>query len=172
MDYYTNNLSLLQRLSSNPALHLKSVLPAAYQNRLRGLSNVEYLGHLSPQDWLKTMHETHFVLGLKDPLLGPTGIEAMLYGCVMLNPTYTEQEVRKNRGRGHGSQHGFLEDYVGGERVCTVDYADDVAVDACLSRDTLTDGLLVEEFTREAYERRVVSVFGDIVRNAAANQGA
>lgn len=116
------------------------------------------------------MHSVEFVLGLKDPLLGPTGVEAVAYGAILVNPTYTQQEVRQDRGRGHDSQHGYLKDYVGDPRVCTVDYAQVQDLVGCITRDGLADGVLPDDFTKAAYEDRVRALFRDVVGGAVLRQ--
>ena len=170
LEYYQKNLPLLRSLAATPGIKLASTLPAELGGRLAGLENVTYLGHLSPSEWRETMDRTAFVLGLKDPLLGPTGVEAVVHGAILVNPSYTPQDVGNNRGRGHRSQHGYLEDYVGEPRVCTVSYDDGESVRRCLEGEPMKEGAVPAEFTREAHGERVREIFGEAVRRGVERE--
>lgn len=45
-------------------------------------------GALEPASWRALLRDASFVVGLGDPILGPTALEALAEGCVYLNPRY------------------------------------------------------------------------------------
>ena len=66
------------------------MLPSGGDAAMRDLfrDSIDNVGHLSQEGWHALLRESAFVLGLGDPVLGPTPIEALAAGCVYLNPVY------------------------------------------------------------------------------------
>jgi hypothetical protein len=65
-------------------------------------------GALTAPAWRALLRESSFVLGLGDPVLGPTALEGLAEGCVYLNPEYPQP--RRVNGIAEltiGSQHPY-----------------------------------------------------------------
>lgn len=100
-------------------------------------------GHLSRQQWHALLAESAFLLGLGDPLLGPSALDAVaagarlllqaavsfysdlslrvaLAGTAFINPAYAEARRVGPSTFPFGSQHPFLEERVGEPHACTV----------------------------------------------------
>jgi hypothetical protein len=173
LEYFENNVDLLRVLDEDDSIRLVSVLAEDKRAGLSkyGFKSIAFLGHLTKDQWLQALYRTEFVLGLQDPLLGPTGVEAVAAGCIVINPRYGEADVRKGRGRGHRSQHGYLEDYDRGRgRVCTVEYRKESGfreVLECIDGKgdggggggLVKEGVIMEEFQKGKYEERVREIF-------------
>ena len=52
--------------------------------------NIHWHGSLSDTDWMVLLRESKFLLGLGDPVLGPSAIDAVASGVVYINPVYAE----------------------------------------------------------------------------------
>ena len=50
-----------------------------------------------------------------DPLLGPTGIDAVVHGNVLINPVYREAKKRY-----YHSQHPIIEEWMDKDYVCDI----------------------------------------------------
>ena len=151
--YYTAPvLKLLKRLADLDGVELHSTLPAPGNKVLP--PGVKTHGHLRPEEWQALLRGATHMLGLGDPLLGPSGIDAIAQGCVLINPKYTKPK------RGWMSQHGFVEEFVDDDYHCTVDLGDFDEVEGCLRRKRVKRGLIPPEFTKDLYSRRVEDIFG------------
>ena len=150
--YYTAQvLKLLAHLSSLPSVTLHSTVSSS----LAGLpSSVVTHGHLQESEWMALLHGATHVLGLGDPLLGPTGLDAIYSGCVLINPSY------KKPKRGWMSQQGYIEEYVDERYSCTVNLADFEAVEVCIKEKRVDAGHVPKEYMKNEYRQRVNDIFG------------
>ena len=55
---------------------------------MRGHPNIVFHGHLSGDEWRALLLRSKFVLGLGNPLVGPSAVDAIVAGCVYINPAY------------------------------------------------------------------------------------
>ncbi|CAM9864132.1 unnamed protein product, partial [Hapterophycus canaliculatus] len=76
--------------------------------------NIVYHGHLSREKWHSLLRESKFILGLGNPLSGPSAMDAVMAGCIYLNPVFPFP--MKNI---YNSQHPFLAQSVGEPYVCS-----------------------------------------------------
>ena len=154
--YYTTQvLKLLKRLADLDGVVLHSTLPAPGNKVLP--QGVKTHGHLNPEEWQELLRGATHMLGLGDPLLGPSGIDAIAQGCVLINPKYRKPK------RGWMSQHGFVEEFVEDHYHCTVDLEDWDEVEGCLRRKRVSRGLIPQEFTKDAYSKRVEDIFRSLL---------
>jgi hypothetical protein len=96
--------------------------------------NVTNHGHLDAAAWRTLLQESNFVIGLGDPVSGPTAVEALAAGCVYVNRRYaTARRVNERGPMAIRSQHPALE-RIGPPFVWTVgeDHAVRRAVEASL----------------------------------------
>jgi hypothetical protein len=72
--------------------------------------NVTNHGHLDAAAWRTLLQESNFVIGLGDPVSGPTAVEALAAGCVYVNRRYaTARRVNERGPVAIRSQHPALE---------------------------------------------------------------
>ena len=142
---------------------LQSVLQAIPDMKLFSTSTqpmfqhprMRWMGHQTRDAWRKLLQESKFLVGLGDPLLGPSAIDAITAGCMFINPTYTKPK------KGRMNQHPYAADHVGGPYVCNYRFGDSAALLKCIQQALQTDlkPLSLPEFEREAYFKRVAQIF-------------
>jgi hypothetical protein len=64
-------------------------------------------GHLDGPAFRILLRESRVLLGLGDPVLGPTPVEALLAGCSYVDPTFPDERVIENGRTQVASQHPF-----------------------------------------------------------------
>jgi len=121
-------------------------------------------GAMEPSAWQALLRESSFVLGLGDPVSGPTALEALAEGCAYLNPRYSAPRLVNDVPElAIDSQHPYAA-RIGPPFVHTIDLRDrDALVRAAeASFDTaarLTDRAPLEDalvpFTRDRYVERL-----------------
>jgi len=125
---------------------------------------VRRVGTLSPEAWREALGGSSFFLGLGDPLLGPSPLDALSAGLVYINPTF-EGSAGGVRGElaQWGSQHPYLAAAVGEPYVCNATLDDTGALRACVERALALDlpPFIPKDFQREAYYARVAALFKD-----------
>jgi hypothetical protein len=132
--------------------------PPGAADTLRG---AVWHGHLAPAAWHDLLARSRFVLGLGDPLAGPSAVDALAAGAAFLNPVFDAP-----REGFFDSQHPYLAHAVGPPYVRNFSWADGATLDAAV-RDAL-DGpdlppLIPADLTEDAHAARVRSIFADIV---------
>jgi len=81
-------------------------------------------GAMEPAAWRALLRESSFVLGLGDPVSGPTALEALAEGCVYLNPRYSPPRLVNNvPDLAIDSQHPYAA-RIGPPFVHTIDLSD------------------------------------------------
>lgn len=118
--------------------------------------NVKWLGHQTPASWLKLLSESKFLIGLGNPILGPSAIDAISVGCVFINPLF-DKPVLDGRVR---SQHPFAAK-LGFPYVCNYREHDSQELQNCVDKALQSDleGYLPPEFQLENYLQRVKDIF-------------
>lgn len=121
--------------------------------------NVHWLGHQSQAKWHDLLRESRFLLGLGDPLLGPSALDAVAAGCMYLNPIYSNPV--KHNGETFRSQHPYALDRIGEPYVCSYSEDDTVSLQDCIDKSLSTElePHIPPEFTKEAYRQRVIKIF-------------
>lgn len=120
-------------------------------------SRMVWKGHLSSDAWLALLAESKVLIGLGDPLLGPSAIDAIRLGCMYMNPTYTPQNSKK----GYNSQHPYAAANMA-HAVCSYKEADAPSLTHCVKQALSSPPLerkIPQDFTKEAYLSRVKQVF-------------
>jgi hypothetical protein len=85
-------------------------------------------GALSRAAWRELLSESNFVIGVGDPISGPTALEALAEGCVYLNPAYEPpRHVYGVAALPVRSQHPYAAG-LGAPFVRTMDITDSAAV--------------------------------------------
>lgn len=117
--------------------------------------NMHWLGTLSSNAWTELLARSKFLLGLGDPLLGPSAIDAISAGCIFINPVYKEPKLLR-----YTSQHPYAEQNLR-DRVCSVDLADSMDVRRCIdyALGLNLKPFVPPDFSQEAYFARVKEIF-------------
>lgn len=119
--------------------------------------NIQWLGHQNKQGWSDLLFNSKFLLGLGNPLLGPSAIDAIAHGCVYINPIYT-QPMRDGQFR---SQHPFAQEKIGMPYVCSFHEDSQDELLQCVSH-ALSSNLkpfIPSEFSWDNYLARVEKIF-------------
>ena len=132
-------------------------------------ADIEWHGHLSRDRWRALLRASKFMIGLGDPLLGPSAVDAAHAGAVYIDPSYPTPRLDV-----YESQHPFLRKALGRPYVCAADLARPASFAAC-ARDALEAPdlapLLLPELTKDAHAARVRAIFGDYLEPAGAGPG-
>jgi len=121
--------------------------------------NIRWRGHLSPEEWMGLLAESKFLMGLGHPLLGPSAIDAISVGCMLLNPIYDKPVVVRDEE--FSSQHPYAGTSLGDGYVCSYKMNDASDLLRCVDKaltSTLPFGI-PPDFTRAAYRQRVIDIF-------------
>jgi hypothetical protein len=94
------------------------------------------IGFTDRHSFLQRMSSSRFLLGVGEPIDGPTAMEAMAQGCVFINAKFTPPVVYDGKPtvRPYTSQHPFVEHYVPEPYAYTVDLSNKTAVDEVILR--------------------------------------
>ena len=122
--------------------------------------NITWLGHQNPKQWNVLLSQSMFLLGLGDPLLGPSAIDAVTAGCMYINPMYPSPFTHNDLS--FTSQHPHAEETIGQPYVCSYLQNDLSSLQACVDKSMTTNLVPYTpiEFTKEAYRKRVIRIFG------------
>lgn len=118
--------------------------------------NVVWHGHQDKAGWLQLLAESKFLLGLGDPLLGPSAVDAVSMGCVYINPVHDKPV----RGR-FKTQHDYAAEKIGAPYVCNANLNDISSVKACVEFALKSDlpPFIPADFEHDAYVARVKELF-------------
>jgi hypothetical protein len=118
--------------------------------------NIHFIGHQSSAQWLDLLIQSKFLIGLGDPLLGPSAIDAVSAGAVYINPIYKEakKEIFKE-------QHPFASKYVGAPYVCSYHESNVDELRQCVSSALSANlmPLVPKELSCDVYLTRVKDIF-------------
>lgn len=120
-------------------------------------ANLHYVGHQTPEEWHALLAQSQFLLGLGDPLLGPSVLDAWRAGLMFLNPAYPSPKMVD--GVQYRSQHQYAaeSDTVDREYTCTYSLIDVEELKACIAKAGVVDlpPYIPPEFTVESHAARV-----------------
>jgi len=158
-EYFETKSKLLETIAGITQLHSvapKSVIPHP---------NITYHGHMTADNWRQLLLESKFLIGLGDPLLGPSALEAVSLGSVFINPIYDHPKLENEYGDLYTSQHPYLRNVLGPPAVCSANLKDIPAVVKCVENALLTDlkPQIPADFTYEAYMERLKRIFADFL---------
>ena len=163
----TDVMSMLKALVSQPGVPADlSLLHTAPVSLPR--ERFTHIGKLPPSEWSALLLASRFVIGVGQPVYGPTALEALRHGCVFINPIF-DRPVPARMGVDFKSQHEYLRQLEsaplaeGGAYVCSYRQGDAVALGKCVARAVSGEGLapwLPSPYTRDGFR----ATFGDVVR--------
>lgn len=111
---------------------------------------------MSSAQWKTLLASSKFLLGLGDPLLGPSAIDCIVAGCVYINPIYATP-VRN----GFQSQHPYADKNIGAPYVCSYKIDDIDSLKVCVDKALSVDlpPYIPPALSRDAYFDRVKQIF-------------
>ncbi len=130
------------------------------------IPNIEWTGHLDKDSWEALLKSSKFLLGMGDPLLGPSVIDAIGSGCMYINPIYQTPFIRVQTGISYHSQHPYAEKIAKNDPelstyICSFDINNREELKTCVKR-ALTSNLpaiIPKDFTASSYLNRVKTIF-------------
>jgi len=137
----------------------------------RGLSRsrVRWLGPLPKEEWRALLADASFLLGLGDPILGPSPLEAMALGCTFINIKFKERRHIKS-GIFAESQHDWIQEVAtrdGTDQICIALEGNVEQVLECaklaVARNS-TSTYIPKEVRREEYDARLDKLFNIVAR--------
>jgi hypothetical protein len=159
-EYFKDRKDLLRDISSYVPLHSTATGGSALSSS--SSSNIIFHGHSTPADWNALLAESKFMIGMGDPLAGPSAIDAIVNGAVYINPRY-KHSVKDV----YTSQHPYLEKSVGFPYVCTADLDKKWEVMKCVKeaveREEDLPGLIPKELMKVEYMKRVKTIFAKYI---------
>ena len=122
-------------------------------------SNIVWLGHQEANHWLELLSQSKFLLGMGDPLLGPSAVDAISRGCMFLNPMYDKPVIVNDQM--FQSQHPYAAENIGEPYVCSYKINDILSLEKCIEKAlrTTLKPYVPKHFTKEAYRQRVIDIF-------------
>jgi protein O-GlcNAc transferase len=177
-NYLTGRADLLQNLLEHPRLlesgmrlhfvldnsHAASFFSAAPDAVRRRLV---WHGHLPSAEWHALLRSSAFLIGLGNPLLGPSALDALAAGAVYIDPDYSGGVQPSDMQYSVlGSQHPYLRSAVGPPHVCAANLELlETVIDCILRAQADVSGLgesgevlqplLLQDFKQEAVADRV-----------------
>lgn len=127
-------------------------------------------GHLGPEEWQALLGGARFLLGLGDPLAGPSAVDALAAGAAFLCPEYASPKETYFH-----SQHPFLEAVVGPPYTCSYAWERSESLLACARAALDAPPLppfIPRALTEAAYAKRVCDIFSPALAAHAALQPA
>lgn len=169
-NHYKGKAPILRSLLKVAPLHSTLSRPPP---ELRGLSNLTFHGHLDKEKWSQLLEKASFLLGLGNPLLGPSAVDAVAHGCVYIDPAYPEPVNTV-----YDSQHPYLRDSVGEPYVCSSVLDDPESNRRCAENalafnagGTTNTPVLLPDLTKEAYLTRLRKIFGSYLQEEVEQVG-
>jgi len=150
-EYFQGRETLIKELAELCELH------STLSTKAIDHPNIVYHQHLTPDNWQHLLAESKFLLGLGDPLLGPSAIDAISNGCVFINPVYKTPKLDR-----YYSQHPFAAEKIGEPYVCTVDIQDVQQAKLCVQKalGSVLPPIIPTELSEDAYRQRLINIFG------------
>ena len=119
-------------------------------------------GHLTPPAWFQLLQNSSYLLGLGDPLAGPSALEAIAAGAGYIDVLYRHGVGAQGV---YTSQHPFVQAHVPASHVCVAQQADPSSVLPCVQRFSAASlpGFIPHAVSPSAYLLRVKAIFGDLL---------
>ena len=157
--------------SSHAVLGSTASAPPRWLAGLQASGQVRVLPHMSPAAWRHLLCSNAFLLGLGDPLAGPSAWEAVACGAAYVDVQYALGHGKGVQGA-YKSQHPWVAKWVPPHLTCTALETDSSTAGDCVERIMKAHvsgegakgggggGFIPQQLTPEAYLDRVQSVFG------------
>jgi hypothetical protein len=157
-EYFENRVSYLEAAAKLLPLYAAFASPPS-------IPVANAVGHLSAAAFADKLAESKIFIGLGDPLLGPSAMEALACGATYIDPYYGRSETSPIKIRSElsrwGSQHPYLSVKVGEPYACGARLDEPIEMSACVRKAIENDlpPLIPPDFTYEGYLKRVHTIF-------------
>ena len=128
--------------------------------------NITFIGPQSVKNFKTLLQSSKFLLGLGHPLSGPSGLDAMQAGAMLIIPDFSLNPLQMQAGKHFESQHPYMTTFVGPPYVCTFQVlesgtANTTELHRCIERAVTTtlEPRIPDDFQSEVYEKRVAKIF-------------
>lgn len=120
--------------------------------------NIVWAGHQSAEQWTQLLQQSRFLVGLGNPMLGPSAIDAISSGCMFLNPIFRKPVV--HNGYSYNSQHPYVES-LGSPYVCNYQQHSVQQLQNCIdfALNTTLQPFIPPAFTQQEHLARVRQIF-------------
>ena len=125
--------------------------------------NITFVGPQTTENFKSLLQSSKFLLGLGHPLSGPSGLEAMQAGAMLIIPKFSSSPYQM----GVDSQHPYMTRFVGAPYVCTFQVLDSgrantTEVQMCVHKalTTTLEPKIPYDFQSDVYNDRVTKIFG------------
>jgi hypothetical protein len=148
--HFKDRKELLARISS------RVPLVSTAREKVYDIPGIQWMGHQTRNSWIQLLRESSFLLGLGDPLLGPSAVEAVVSGTMFINPIY-EAPVRD----AFLSQHDFAAREIGFPYVCSVKLTNTTGIQDCIdfALSHRLEPFIPQSLSKIAYMKRVRAIF-------------
>ncbi|KAJ1470887.1 hypothetical protein T484DRAFT_1917091 [Baffinella frigidus] len=165
-EYYKGREQIVEAVADEiPLISLLS--PAQAQAlRLHTHPRIRFVGHQPKAIWNALLTQVTLLLGIGDPLIGPSALDAVRAGAMYLNPTFP---ARRAGAYDYLSQHPYMAERVGAPTVCSYASSDPDSVRRCVKTAIQNKapagegGHTPADFSRSAYIARFRDIFIDRV---------
>jgi len=146
--HFEGKVEMLKKLADSTKLISTATMPVFSHH------NIVWQGHKSREEWMQLLSESKFLLGLGDPLLGPSAIDCITVGCVYINPIYDKPNA-------YESQHTYAVRTIGDPHVCSYHIEDFVELQSCVDKAMKSDldHFIPIDFIKGNYFNRVKEIF-------------
>jgi hypothetical protein len=146
--HFHNKQSLITKVAD------KVTLIATSSEKVFQHSKIHWKGHLQVDEWFQLLSQSKFLLGLGNPLLGPSALDAIALGCMFIEPIYSESIKH------YTSQHPFVKE-VAPEYVCSYHESNLEELFACIDQalSVTLPPKIPKELTKDEYLKRIVKIF-------------
>jgi hypothetical protein len=151
--HFKGNENLLMTISRHVSL-ISTATAAVFRS-----DGVKWIGHQTPDQWMAVLKTSKFLIGLGNPILGPSAIDAVSVGCMFLNPVLQEPKVVN--GFPFASQHPYAQSSLGAPYVCSYKQHDADSLMACVQKALKTElsPFIPSELTFDSHVSRVRKIF-------------
>ena len=161
LKHFNNKLTIIEAAARKSKL-LTTVTVTTnreYHNimlNLKQIPNLIWSGHQTTDSWLHLLSQSKFLLGLGNPLLGPSAIDAISHGCVYINPIY-DKPVRDI----FLSQHPYAKANIGSPFVCSYHIKNLTELENCINHalNINLEHFIPKDFLLHNYLQRVKTIF-------------
>lgn len=141
-EYFNGREGALYTAARMGEVHIVTKENSALMDTLKEVKDKLFFhGSMDKNEWTKLLTSSKYLIGLGNPLLGPSALDALAAGTMYIDPVYDKVKVRPTDDSylHMVSQHPYLKEKVGEPYVCSVDILDKVSVERCIQKALVTD---------------------------------
>ena len=162
-EYFTNREEAILAAAKLSEVHIVAKDYPLQSDLLQNVQQkIKFHGSMNKEEWQKLITSSKYLLGLGNPLLGPSALDALASGTMYIDPIYDKVRVRPTDDSylHMVSQHPYLKEKVGEPYVCSVNILDKKSVEKCIEKALVTDlkPFIPPDFTKPYLLDRVTKI--------------